>query len=267
MTRLALALLATAGLAAQPPLPPQLKDVGIDQRLGQQVPLDLAFRDDTGRSVTLGEYFGKDKPVVFAPVYYECPMLCTMTLNGLVRAMRAMKLSAGRDYTVVTFSFDSRETPDLAAGKRKSYLEAYRRDGAEAGWHFLTGSEAAIRRLTQALGYRYSWDEKRQEFAHASGVMVATPSGKLARYLYGIEYPPRDLRLSLVEASEGKIGSPVDQVLLFCFHYDPLTGKYGVVVRNVLRVAGAGTALALATFIVTAVRLERRQRAGKEVRA
>ena len=220
-------------------LPVPLQDVGIDQRLDAKVPLELTFRDEAGKQVKLGDYF-HDKPVILVPVYYECPMLCTLTLQGLERATRAMAL---KEYRVVTFSIDPREK----AAKRRV-----------AGWHYLTGDEASIRQLTEAIGFRYRWDESTKQFAHAAGVMVLTPEGKIARYFYGVEYSPRDLRLSLVETSAGKIGSPVDAVFLFCFHYDPLTGKYGLAITRLLQVAGVGTVLALGTFIGVMLRRERR---------
>ncbi len=239
-------------------LPAPLRDVGIDQRLNEQVPLDLVFRDETGRRVQLGEYFGK-KPVVLSLVYYQCPMLCTLVLNGLLRSLRAISFDAGNQFNVVTVSFDPRETPRLAAEKKKLYLEMYRRPRAEQGWHFLTGDEPSIQALARAVGFRYVYDPKLGQFAHASGIMVLTPQGRMARYLYGLEYSARELRLGLVEASAGKIGSPVDQVLLFCFHYDPFTGKYGMVIMNVIRAAGLATVLALGTFMALMFRQEKRR--------
>jgi protein SCO1/2 len=218
-------------------LPVQLRDVAIEQRLNVQVPLDLQFRDETGKSVPLREYFGK-KPVILAPVYYDCPMLCTLTLNGLLRATRAMTL---KDYAVVAVSFDPRETSELARHKKQNYRTT--------DWHFLTGDEAAVRQFMEAIGFHYRFDEDTQQYAHAAGIMVATPEGRLARYFYGVEYSARDLRLALVEASENKIGSPVDAVLLFCFHYDPTTGRYGVAIMRILRLAGIFTVVALGTYL------------------
>ncbi len=237
--------------------PPQLKEVGIDQKLNEQAPLDLQFRDEAGRTVKLGDYFGR-RPVVLALVYYDCPMLCTMVLNGLVKAMNAIRLNAGSDFDVIAVSFDPKEGPELAAEKKRHYIRYYGRPGADAGWHFLTGNEDSIRALTRAVGFRYSYDFQTQQFAHASALMVLTPTGKLARYLYGIEYSGRDLRLALVEASHGKIGNPVDQVLLYCFHYDPTTGKYGMVVMNTIRLAGLATVFALGSFMLVMFRRERR---------
>lgn len=237
--------------------PAVLRDVGIDQKLNEPAPLDLVFRDETGRSVPLREYFG-EKPVILSLVYYECPMLCTMVLNGLVRSLRTLSFDVGEEFTVLTVSFNPKETPAQAAEKKQIALESYGRPGAASGWHFLTGEETSIRQLTQAVGFRYTYDPETQQFAHASGIMVLTPQGKLARYFYGIEYAPKDLRLGLVEASEGKVGSPVDQVLLLCYHYDPVTGKYGVVIMNVLRLAGIATVLALGTFMFVMFRRDRR---------
>ncbi|HTY42215.1 MAG TPA: SCO family protein [Thermoanaerobaculia bacterium] len=224
--------------------PEILKDIGIDQRLDAPLPLDAPLRDEAGRAVRLGDYFGR-RPVVFALVYYNCPMLCTQVLNGLVAALNVMSLEAGRDFDVVAVSFDPRDTPAGAAAKKNAYLTRYKRPNASEGWHFLTGGEPAITRITKAAGFRFKYDEAREQFAHASAIMVATPDGRLARYFYGIEYAPRDLRLGLVEASAGKIGTPVDQILLYCFHYDPASGKYGAVVMRVIRLAGAATLLVL----------------------
>jgi len=222
--------------------PVMLKDIGIDQRLNESLPLALPFRDEVGRTVTLGDYFGK-RPVVLALVYYNCPMLCTQVLNGLVASLNVMSLEAGQDFDVVAVSFDTRETPAMAAAKKEAYLSRYKHPAAAAGWHFLTGDAASVEALTKAAGFRYRYDEKLEQFAHASAIMVATPEGRLARYFYGIEYPPRDLRLGLVEASAGRIGTPVDQVLLYCFHYDPASGKYGPVIINIIRIAGLATVL------------------------
>ena len=232
--------------------------MGIEQHLDTQLPLDAVFRDETGREVKLGDYFG-EQPVVVALVYYRCPMLCTQVLNGFLKSSQAVPLEIGRDYQVVTVSFDPRETPELAAEKKASYVRAYRRDGAAQGWHFLTGDRQSIDRLTEAVGFRYRFDPKSDQFAHASGIALATPDGRLARYFYGIEYSPDDLRLGLVESSAGRIGSPVDQVLLLCYHYDPLTGKYGLVIADALRMAGALTVLLLGGFLVVMFRRERRR--------
>ena len=234
-------------------LPKALADAGIDQKLNEQLPLDAVFKNENGESVKLGDYFGK-KPVVLSLVYYQCPMLCNQVLNGMVTNFRVLAFQPGQEFEVVTVSFDSRETPALAAAKKKTYVDylpAAKREGASAGWHFLTGDETNIKRLTEAVGFRYRFDSETNQFAHASGIFVATPGGRLARYFYGIEYAPRDLRLGLIEAAENKIGTPVDQLLLYCFHYDPATGKYGAVVMNMVQVGGILTLLAIgAMFFV-----------------
>jgi protein SCO1 len=238
---------------------PILQQVGIDQRIGEQLPLDLTFRDEAGRSVPLRNYFGK-RPVLLTLVYYQCPMLCSEVLNGVVSSLMTLNLNVGRDFDVLTVSFDPRDKPDVATEKRNTYLRRYGRAGADQGWHFLTGETPAIQALTKAAGFRYVWDPAIQQYAHASGIMVATPDGRLSRYFYGIEYPPKDLRLALVESSEGKLGNVVDQVLLYCYHYDPATGKYGAVVMNMLRVGGALTLLLLGGFLVVAWRRELRSK-------
>jgi protein SCO1 len=239
--------------------PAALKDIGIDQRLNEAVPLTLGFRDEAGRLVHLGDYFGKH-PVLLALVYYNCPMLCTQVFNGMVSALRVLPLSAGRDFEVVVVSFDPREKPADAAAKRNAYLSRYHRPEGDAGWHFLTGDEAAINDLTRAVGFHFRYDRALDQFAHASAIYVLTPEGRISRYFYGIEYAPRDLRLSLVEASAGKIGNPVDRVLLYCFHYDPKSGKYGAAVVNIVRLAGLATLLALSASLFFLSRRERRGR-------
>ena len=242
-------------------LPGALNDVGIDQKLNEQLPLELAFKDEKGATVKLGDYFGK-RPVVVSLVYYQCPMLCNQVLNGMVTSFKVMAFQPGEEFEVVTVSFDPRETPALAAAKKNTYvnyLPEAKRAKADAGWHFLTGDEASIKRLTDAVGFRYHFDEATNQFAHASGVFVTTPEGKLARYFYGIEYAPRDLRLGLIEAADNKIGSSVDQLLLFCYHYDPATGKYGAAIMNVMRVAGIITLVAIAgMFLVMRRRVQAR---------
>lgn len=244
--------------AGQSPLGGMIREIGIDQKLGDQLPLDLHFRDERGQEVRLGKYFD-GKPVVLALVYYRCPMLCTQVLNGLLKTSQAVKFTLGEDYEVVTVSFDPRDTPALAAEKKASYVRAYRRAGAERGWHFLTGDEQSIRRLAAAVGFRYRYDARTDQYAHASGIMLATPDGRLSRYFYGIEYPPSDLRLGLVESSQRKIGSAVDQILLLCYHYDPLTGQYGLAISGALRAAGAATVVALGGFLAAMFRQERRR--------
>jgi protein SCO1/2 len=251
MRRLALVLLLSAPpLSAGTPEAQKkvLDGVGFAQNLGAQVPMELSFRDDAGRAVRFGDLFA-GKPVVLAFVYYECPMLCTETLNGLVRAMRALSFDAGKQFNVITVSFDPRETSALAAAKKKLYVERYGRAGAELGWSFLTGDADSIRRLAGAAGFRYVFDAELDQYAHATGLVVLTPRGRISRYLYGVEYAAGDLRLALVEAAAGSMGSPVDQLLLYCYHYDPLTGKYGLLVTRVLRIAGALTVALMAALI------------------
>jgi len=256
-------LLAAVGARAAETRPAVLDDVGIDQRLNEQVPLDLTFRDETGAPVRLGSYFG-GKPVILSLAYYECPMLCTLVLNGLASALKVLTFDAGKEFEVVTVSFNPRDTPALAAEKKQTYLKEYGRPGAAAGWHFLTGDATAIERLTRAVGFRYQAVEDQQQFAHAAGIMVLTPEGKLARYFYGVEFSPRDLRLGLVEASQNKIGSPVDQLLLYCFHYDPATGKYGALALGSVRLGGVLTVLALATFLTVMLRRDHARRGHAE---
>jgi len=263
-------LLLSAGAAAQPMAPAPgsivradekpvaLKDIGIDQRLDAQAPLDLPFRDELGRPVRLSDYFGK-RPVILALVYYNCPMLCTQVLNGLVSSLRVISLDAGRDFDVVAVSFDARDKAADAASKKNAYVTRYHRPGGDAGWHFLTGDREAIATLARAVGFRFRYDPEHDQFAHASAIFVLTPGGRLSRYFYGIEYAPRDLRLALVESSAGKIGNPADQVLLYCFHYDPRTGKYGAVVLNIIRLAGVATVLVLAAAIFLMTRRHRRR--------
>jgi protein SCO1/2 len=229
-------------------LPPQLRGVGIDQRLNNQVPLDLKFRDETGQTITLGSYFGK-RPVILSLVYYTCPMLCTMAENGLLNALRDVKFNIGEQYEVVTVSIDPTENPEMAMGKKAVYVGLYGRPGAKHGWHFLVGDEPSIRTLAQAVGFHYNYIPETRQFAHATGIIVLTPQGKVSRYFYGILYPSRDIRLALVEASNEKIGNPVDAVLLYCCQYDPMTGKYSMVVSRVLRIAGLITLLSMGTLI------------------
>jgi protein SCO1 len=230
--------------------PPILDQVGLDQRLDQQVPLDLAFNDESGQAVQLRQYFGS-KPVILMLVYYQCPMLCTQVLNGFTGAMIGIrKFDIGREFNVVTVSIDPRDKAEDAAAAKKRYLQRYRRAGAAQGWHFLTGKKDQIDALAQAVGFRYAWDPEIQQYAHASGIMLLTPAGKIAQYYYGIEYAPRDIQLGLVEASKGKIGSVVDQVLLYCYHYDPRQGKYGAAIFNILRLSALATILALGGFML-----------------
>jgi protein SCO1/2 len=257
MKPLVVCVIAVAIAWADDNIPPALEGVGIDQRLSQSVPLDLAFREEHGRSITLRELM-QHRPVVLALVYYECPMLCTLVLNGLVRGMRGMSLELGGDYDVITVSINPHDTPSLAAAKRKAYLDRYAKKASADSWRFLTGDEAAIRSLADSVGFRYTYDPQTKQYAHAAGIIVLTPEGKISRYFYGIEYSPRDLRLGLVEASGGKVGSPVDQLLLFCYHYDPKTGRYGAAVMNSLRIGGAATLLLLSAFVIMSLRRERK---------
>jgi protein SCO1/2 len=238
--------------------PTPLKDVTIEQKLNSQLPLDAAFRDENGETVQLGRYFGK-RPVVLALVYYECPMLCTQILNGMVRAAKVMSFTPGKDYDVVAISFDARETPKQAALKKKVYMKDYGHPETAAGWHFLTGDLDSIKRVTDAVGFRYKWDVYTATFAHASAIYVLTPEGKLSKYFYGIEYSPKDMRLGLVQASHNKIGSAVDQILLFCYHFDPTTAKYTMVALDILRAAGAATVLALGGFVFIMLRKDRQK--------
>jgi len=236
--------------------PPRLQNVGIEQHLDAQVPPDLVFRDDTGKTVKLGDYFGR-KPLILNLVYYNCTMLCGEALAGLASAMRLVKFDVGNEFDVVTVSFDPRETPDMAAAKKTDYVKRYGRANAAAGWHFLTGSPDSINALTKTVGFQYQYDEKSNQYAHATAIMVLTPQGRISRYFYGVDFPPKDLRMGLVEASHGKIGNAVDAVLLYCYHYDPETGKYGAMVANILRLAAAATILLLGGLIFILWRLDR----------
>ena len=235
---------------AQPPLSDDvLNQVGVDQQMNAQVPLDLSFRDEAGAPVRLGEYFGA-KPVILTLNYYTCPNLCSLVLDGLVKSLRELTFDVGNQFAIVTVSIDPRDTPALATGKKATYLERYGRPNAAAGWHFLTGDQAAVTQLAKAVGFRYAYDARLDQYAHAAAIVVLTPQGKIARYVYGIEYAPRDLRLGLVEASEGKIGSAIDQFLLRCYRYDPVTGQYTIVVMTIVRLASAATVGILGFFVV-----------------
>ena len=233
--------------------PRALTHVSFEQRLNEQLPLELPFKDEAGRAVKLGDYFGK-KPVVLTFVYYECPMLCTEVLNGLESSLRVLNETIGKEFDVVTVSFDPRETPVLAAGKKKAYLERYKRPEAEQGWHFLTGDQASIDALTQAAGFHFFWDEASHQFAHASGIVVATPAGKVSRYFLGIDYSPRDVKFALIESSNEKIGTLAERLLLYCYHYDPTAGNYGFVAMRAVRIGGAVTILALVGFVFVSIR-------------
>jgi protein SCO1/2 len=246
-----------APLGAQQGPPPALRQVGFDQRLGASVPPELRFRDDAGREVTLRDYFGT-RPVVLSLNYYACPMLCTVTLNGLASALNVLSsFDAGREFEVLTVSFDPSEGPELAAGKKAAYLSRYKRPTAEAGWHFLTGDADSIDALTKAVGFRYTWDEETKQFAHPAGVVVLTPEGRISRYLFGIEYAPKDLKLALMESTARRIGSLVDQAILYCYRYDPMTGRYSASIIGLMRLGALATLLALAGFIGFSIWRER----------
>jgi len=234
-------------------VPAALSKVAFEQRLNAQLPLDLPFKDEAGNTVKLGDYFGR-KPVVLAFVYYECPMLCTQVLNGLESSLRVLNETIGKEFDVVTVSFDPSETPVLAAGKKKAYLERYQRPEAAQGWHFLTGEQASIDALTAAAGFSFAWDEASQQFAHASGIIVATPAGRLSRYFFGIDYAPRDVKFALIESSNEKIGTLADRLMLYCYHYDAETGQYGFVAMRAVRIGGAVTLLALVGFVLVSIR-------------
>ena len=238
-------------------MPKALQSIGFDQNIDQRVPLDTVFRDESGAAVRLGDYFGR-RPVVLVFAYFDCPMLCTQVINGLSSALGVLSLVPGKDFEIVTVSFNPADTPASAAAKKAIYIERYKQPAAAASWHFLTGDPASIERLTHAAGFRYAWDADTRQFAHPSGIIVLTPDGRLARYLFGIEYGPRDLRFAIVEASSGRVGTPVDALLLYCYHYDPMTGRYGLVIMRVIRLAGATTVLALVAFILVMIRRERR---------
>ena len=255
------------GMPAPPDLDPAskkpriLEKVGIDQKIGQQLPLDATFRDESGRQVRLGEFFGR-RPVVLALAYYECPMLCTQVLNGMTGSLKTMSFDAGRDYDVVVISINPRETPALAADKKKTYVEHYGRPGTAAGWHFLVGADDQIHRVADAIGFRYAYDKNIDQYAHAAAIYVATPSGVIARYLLGIDFAPKDLRFALQEASNNRLGTVADQLLLLCYHYDPATGRYGADTLLAVRIGFVATVLAFLTFLFVSLRRERREAHG-----
>src|SRR5579864_3625136 len=234
--------------------PPGLKNVGIEQHLDEQIPPDLTFRDETGKTVRIGDYFGQ-KPMILNLVYYQCPMLCGEVLSGLESSLRVLKFDVGKEFDVLTVSFDPKETPEMASAKKAEYLKRYGRPGAAQGWHFLTGPAASIDALTKAAGFQYQYDPRSGQFAHATAIMVLTPEGKIAQYYYGVEFAPKDLRLGLIQASQNKIGNVVDEVLLYCYHYDPDTGKYGAIISRVLQLAAGATVLILGTFLVLMFRM------------
>jgi protein SCO1 len=250
----------TAGYKLEPGtsstgVPKALRGIGFDQHINDRIPLDVPFHDEGGRTVTIGDYFGT-RPVVLLFAYYDCPMLCTQVINGLSSALGVLSLDPGKDFDIVTVSFNPKDTPATAREKKAIYIERYKKPGANEAWHFLSGDQPSIDRLTKAAGFRYAWDADTKQFAHPTGVMVLTPDGRLARYLFGIEYGPRDLRYAIVEASAGRVGNVVDTLLLYCYHYDPETGRYGLAIMRTVRLAAAGTVLALAGFIVVMVRRE-----------
>lgn len=240
--------------------PPVLKDVGIDQLLNNQVPLDLEFRDENGRSVKLAEYF-KDKPVVLSLVYYDCPQLCTQVLTGLLGSLKTLPMTPGKEFINLTVSFDPREKPELAAAKKAEYVRRLGKPGVDAGWHFLTGDQPAIQALLKSVGFRIVWDPVTKQYAHASGIMVLTPQGKVSRYFYGIEYAPRDLRFGVMDASGGKIGSLADQIIFYCYMYDPERGTYGLVLMRLLRIFGSVTLATLLTLFIYLRRKEKQKEA------
>lgn len=233
-----------------------LREIGIDQKLDNQVPLDVEFTDEHGKVVTLKDYSG-DKPIVLSLVYYGCPMLCGQMLQGLTRSLKMLKdvpMVPGKDFEVVTISFDPTEGPDLALEKKNTFIKELKQPGAENHWHWLTGSDESIKKVADAVGFRYAWDEKQEQYAHASAIFLLTPDGKVSRYFFGIEYSPKDMRLGLTEASNGKIGGPVEKVLLWCFHYDPTIGKYSMLVMRLVQVGGILTLLLLGSFMFVMLR-------------
>jgi protein SCO1/2 len=246
-------------------LPDALQKIGIEQKLGEQLPLDTVFKDEAGNQVKIGSYFNNGRPVILAFVYYECPMLCSQVLNGLTGSLKGISFDAGKDFDVIAVSFDARENDiaDLAKNKKANYLERYGRAGAEKGWHFLTGTQDSIDKLTSAAGFSYKWDEKSNQFAHAAGIMIATPEGKLSRYFYGIDYSPKDVKFGLMDSAQAKVGNPAEQLLLYCYHYDPATGKYGLAILRVMRLGGVATVIGLGAMIFVFWRRgKKKERAG-----
>ncbi len=230
-------------------LPKALNEVGIEQKLNEQLPLETEFKDENGKTVKIGEYFGK-RPVILALVYYECPMLCSEVLNGLTGTLKGLNFSVGKEFDVVAVSFNAKENdvPDLAKSKKESYVRRYAREGSENGWHFLTGTQDSIDKITNAVGFGYKWDEETKQFAHAGAIMVLTPEGKMSKYLYGIDYAPKDVKFAIMESAQSKIGNPVDQLMLYCFHYNPATGKYGLQILNIIRLGGLLTLFGMGTM-------------------
>ena len=260
---LGLTVPAVAQLGPAPPPPgsgnPEiLQELGFDQNLGGQIDLDLAFRDESGKAVRLGDYFG-ERPVVLSLVYYECPMLCTISLNGLARALKVLSFVPGQEFEVLTVSFDAAETPELAVAKKKAYVSQLERPEAARGWHFLTGDEDAVKSLTDAVGFRYAWDEATRQWAHPAGIVVLSPDGTITHYLFGVEYSPKDMRLALVDSAEGRLGNPVDQILLYCYQYDPSKGRYSASILNIVRLGGLLTVVGMIALIVTMSLKSRRE--------
>jgi len=248
-------------------MPEALKSVGIEQKLESQLPLAATFTDENRNEVKLGDYFGKEKPVILALVYYECPMLCNEVLNGLTGSLKGINFTAGKEFDVVAISFDARENTKekLAGNKKAAYLERYNRPGTDNGWHFLTGSQSEIDKVTEAVGFNYRFDEKTNQFAHAGGIMIATPEGKMSRYLYGIDYSPNDIKFSLMESSKNNIGNPAEQLYLYCYHYDPSTGKYGFAILNILRFAGIATILGIGMMMFVFWRRSKKEGAAAQM--
>lgn len=242
-------------------LPPQLSDVSIEQRLNQQVPLELPFRDERGQTVTLGQFFEPGKPVILSLVYFDCPMMCSQVLNSLATTLQRLKFDPGTQFQVLTVSFDAREQPATAAAAKAKYLSVYNRMGAGRGWHFLTGDQSSIDALSNAVGFHFRWDARTQQFAHATGIMLLTPEGRVSRYYYGARYFASDLRLGLVEASQNHIGTLADQIILYCYHYDPRTGRYGMIVFRVIQISGGFTLVLLVSFVVFLIRTDPNRRA------
>ena len=244
---------------------PKLKDVGIDQKLNSQVPLNLSFRDESGQPVTLGNYFN-NRPVILSLVYFSCPMLCPRVVQGMAKTLNLVTLNMGKDYSVLTVSFDPKDTPGTAAERKREWLQALDKRNDRQAWHFLTGDPNAIAALTQSVGFRYNWDPESHMFAHATGIMVLTPEGKVSKYFYGTEYPPADLRLGLVDASHDKIGSAVDQILLFCCKYNAVSGKYDLLVSRVLAIGGGVTLIAIGAFLLILFRVAPKKKAADSQR-
>ena len=248
-----------AGISASA-IPAPLREIGFDQNIGQRLPLDTEVVDERGTTASIGRYFGT-RPVVLVFAYYTCPMLCSQVITGLASSVDVLSLQPGRDFDVIVVSFDPRDSPSTAVAKKALFLERYKNQRASAASHFLTAPQASIDTLTKAAGFRYTWDKETQQFAHPTGVVVVAPDGRIARYLFGIEYGPRDLQLALVEASSGKVGTAVDTLLLYCYHYDPMTGRYGVAIMRTMRIAGASTVLGLAAFVIVMLKREKRSQA------